>query len=50
VQPPVVYMSGYTEATVTHQGPLPAGARFLEKPFTPAALLGTVAAALAAAG
>jgi signal transduction histidine kinase/ActR/RegA family two-component response regulator len=46
MEPPVVYMSGYTEATVTRQGPLAAGVRFLEKPFTPAALLGAVAAAL----
>jgi FixJ family two-component response regulator len=46
MEPPVVYMSGYTEATVTRQGPLTAGVRFLEKPFTPAALLGAVAAAL----
>jgi PAS domain S-box-containing protein len=41
--PPIVYMSGYTEATVTRDGPLGAGSRFLEKPFTPAALLSAIA-------
>ena len=41
----VVYMSGYTGELVAHQG-LDASIRLLEKPFTRAALLKTVGAAL----
>jgi len=46
VQPPILYMSGYTEAAVSHSGALAKGAAFLEKPFTPNALLSAVAGAL----
>jgi two-component system cell cycle sensor histidine kinase/response regulator CckA len=42
VQPPILYMSGYTEAAVSRDGRLSGGA-FLEKPFTPDALLSAVA-------
>jgi CheY-like chemotaxis protein len=44
--PPVIYMSGYTEATASRDGLLQSGAAFLEKPFTPSALLSAVAGAL----
>jgi PAS domain S-box-containing protein len=37
--PPIIYMSGYTEETVSRQALLSGDVRFLEKPFTPAALL-----------
>jgi two-component system cell cycle sensor histidine kinase/response regulator CckA len=46
VHPPILYMSGYTEAAVAHSGALTPGAAFLEKPFTPNALLSAVAGAL----
>ena len=45
----VVYMSGYTGELVAHQG-LQSGIRLLEKPFTRAALLMTIDAALGDAG
>jgi PAS domain S-box-containing protein len=45
----VVYMSGYTGEHVAHQG-LQSSIRLLEKPFTRAALLGTIDAALGEAG
>jgi PAS domain S-box-containing protein len=45
-RPPVIYMSGYTEATATRDGLLLSGAAFLEKPFTPKALLSAVAGVL----
>ena len=34
----VLYMSGYTDAAIAHQGILPPGTAFLSKPFTPDAL------------
>ena len=42
----VVYMSGYTEAAALHQGVLPEGAVFIQKPFTPRALAAKVSEAL----
>ena len=45
VRPPILYMSGYTEAAVARDGRLSAGSAFLEKPFTPDALLSAVASA-----
>jgi len=45
---PIIYMSGYTEETVSRQELAAADARFLEKPFAPAALLAAVSDALSA--
>lgn len=44
---PIVFMSGYTEAAVSHEGGLPARFRVLEKPFTKAQLSRAIARALA---
>ncbi|MBZ5592112.1 MAG: response regulator [Acidobacteriia bacterium] len=46
----VLYVSGYTETTVARSGDLTAGARFLQKPFTPLALVRRVRELLDQAG
>ena len=38
----VVYMSGYTDNAIVHQETLDAGTPFIQKPFTPAAIAGSV--------
>jgi signal transduction histidine kinase len=43
---PVLFMSGYTESAVIHNGRLDAGVRLLEKPFTTSALAVAVRKAL----
>jgi CheY-like chemotaxis protein len=46
---PVLFMSGYTEDAVIHNGRLDAGVQLLEKPFSSSALASAVREALAAA-
>jgi PAS domain S-box-containing protein len=46
LEPPIIYMSGYTETMAASDGLLATGAAFLEKPFTPDALLAAVAVML----
>ena len=46
---PVVYMSGYTDDVVLRQGLIDGSALFVQKPFTPKALLGKVKEAMARA-
>jgi hypothetical protein len=43
---PLLFMSGYTENAVIHNGRLDEGVRLLEKPFTTAALASAVRGAL----
>lgn len=43
----VLYISGYTESTLTQRGVLPEGERLLQKPFSPEELVAAVADVLA---
>jgi YesN/AraC family two-component response regulator len=44
----IVFMSGYTEDTVVHQGVLQPGVEFLSKPFSRESLAGTLREGVAA--
>ena len=46
----VLYMSGYTDDAIVHHGTLDAGTPFIQKPFIPDALAGTVRRVLDTAG
>jgi two-component SAPR family response regulator len=46
----VLFMSGYTEAAIVHNGTLEEGVQVLQKPFTPDGLVRSVSAALLQAG
>jgi FixJ family two-component response regulator len=46
----VLYMSGYTDSAIVHQGVLEEGANFIQKPFANAALIRKVREVLDAAG
>ena len=45
---PILFMSGYPQEVISHQGLVPSEVRLLEKPFTRAALLAAVSRALKA--
>lgn len=42
----IVYMSGYTDDVITHQGVLEPGVKLIEKPFSGATLVAAIRAAL----
>ncbi len=46
----VLYMSGYTDDAIVHHGTLDAGTPFIQKPFLPDALAGSVRRVLDSAG